>query len=926
MSAISTFKYISKKKFTDSICIITPDLVGFVRNGGVGTACTEFSKVLAKNGIDVTVLFSQVGALAGGSEAIDEAKASYRRHSIELVIAEEWGGEASLSSCFPPNPLLRMSRIIHEWLKEQQFDLVLFMDWQGNGYYPLMARQAGLAHQQHGAFAVICHGPSLWSDLGNGTRRRDPLDAITYFIERRSIEMADLAISPSRYLLQWMHERGFKLPSRTLVRPNLLETPLSTRAAETPEEVVFFGRLEYRKGIVQFCSAIDRLVARGEVPKQVVFLGKLGFVGEEHAAIYLARRSRGWPMPVEILSRLGQPEALDVLKARRCVAVIPSTVENSPYTVYECLMAGVPVIARDVGGIAELYAPEHHKTHLFNDNPNSLADKLADALSGRLPKARLSFSPEENYRQWTEELPALVEKIKTEHTRKLASESQPLVSICLTHYRRPKLLLQAVQGILTQTYQNIEVILVDDGSNEPETALTLSQLEAHPSTQDWHIKRVTNGFPGRARNLAAAEANGAYLLFLDDDNVAKPTMVETLVTAGAQSGADIVTCFAAVFEGDDTPGAESKVVDTYMPVGGALGYALAGNAISDTSALIKRNLFDELNGFTEDYGIGHEDFELFLRAALKEKNILVVPEALYWYRRQTSSIGSATPHSANRSRSFRPFLEYFGPDMVELLVVMHGLVDSPAPEEPHNEQVMHESLTALKQHDPDSWQSIDIASSVLAASGATALAKQLLSQVSESTPNAQLRHLRVGLIDALQSTNINRLKYIFRQARGMDNSSLLELVSLASRIAWNQRLPFTADLMKYWISLDTGDLEPRLLLVEALGENGQTGEAFRNFAEALKVADHLYRKKRPDVDAAIIKGGFEMGLEHYAIHGLHENAPWPNVLNFRRIANQLYCSLEGKYLSGSQEFSKLIHLSFSVFSTGKKIHVSDKNL
>ncbi|WP_198154964.1 glycosyltransferase [Oceanibaculum pacificum] len=885
--------------------------MGIVRNGGIGTACTELSKAFAADGAAVTVLFSQVGALTRWRE-LEEVKASYYCQGIDLVVAEEWADCAAQSNIFPPHPLLRMSRIVHDWLKEQEFDVVLFMDWQGMGFYPMMARRAGLAHRQHGVFAVICHGPTLWSDLGNTSRRRDPLDAITYFIERRSIEMADAIFSPSRYLLEWMRGRGFRLPKRVLVQPNLLVTPALVPAQSPPEEVIFFGRLEYRKGLVQFCSAIDCLVAHRKAPKRVVFLGKFGFVGEEHAALYIARRSRDWPMPVEILSRLNQPEALRILTQRRCLAVVPSIVENSPYTVYECLMAGVPVIARDVGGIAELYAPEHRETHLFSDNPNDLADRIGTALSGRLPEAKLSFSPADNRAQWVEGLLTLVSKIKLQRSRKKLPEVQPLVSLCLTHYRRPKLLLQAVRGILAQTYCNIQVILIDDGSAEPETDELLAKLETHPETMGWLIKRVTNGFPGRARNLAAAEARGEYLIFLDDDNVAKPELVESLITAAIRSGADIVTCFASVFEGNDMPGPNTKIIDSYLPVGGALGYALAENSISDTSALIKRSVFREIGCFTEDYGVGHEDFEFFLRAILQEKDILVIPEALYWYRRQASSLGSVTPQAANRSRSLRAFLDHFGPDMAELLVVAHGLL-VPTREKSRDDNEDN-NLAILAQRDPDSWQSIDAAASILVSRNVMELGKQILLQVPESAPGAEIRRLRADAIEAIRLGEGKLLNDILVQARQLGEIPLREIASWTAKIAWTRCSLFAVDLLLLWTHIDSHALEPRLLLTEALNANGKIEKAFQAFIEAIKTADYEYRATRPDIDAAVVRGEFKMGLVHYERHGQYENAPWPKKERFQYLAEHLKNSLGDRSIAGSQDFVEFLRLSFAVFA------------
>ena len=102
-------------------------------------------------------------------------------------------------------------------------------------------------------------------------------------MERRSVELADTVICGSAHLLGWMHEAGYALPERSFVWPNVFRAPDASPAAGAARaardgvalsEVVFFGRLEPRKGLVLFIDAMDRLVRQGRAPARVTFLGK----------------------------------------------------------------------------------------------------------------------------------------------------------------------------------------------------------------------------------------------------------------------------------------------------------------------------------------------------------------------------------------------------------------------------------------------------------------------------------------------------------------------------------------------------------------------------------------------------------------------------------------------------------------------------
>jgi GT2 family glycosyltransferase/glycosyltransferase involved in cell wall biosynthesis len=913
------------------ICIVTPDLRGFVRNGGVGTACAELALALASTGHEVTVLFSQTGAHEISPDERGRLLADYRAAGVEVVIAEIWartaGGTAFVATLaegqqYPHHPLLRMSRIVHGWLGQCiSYNLVLFMDWQGAGFYAQTARRGGFAHDRHGAFMVVCHGPTLWSDLGNAARWLDPLDAITYFIERRSIELAEAVISPSAYLLDWLKGQGYRLPRQRRVLPNLLEVPgnrATPAKGNKPNELVFFGRLEYRKGLVQFCAAIDRMIAAGNAPPAVTFLGKFGFVGSEHAALYLARRIKDWPMPVNIVSRMGQAEALVYLIEHNCLAVVPSTVENAPYTVYECLTAGVPIIARQVGGIPELYDQASRQSHLFDDNPASLAALMTRALKGDLPAAHLGFDPVEAYRQWTEELPKLAARLAKSRRKSqsaAAAAGAPLVSLCLTHFQRPALLKQALAGIERQDYPAIEVILVDDGSADRASLDYLASLEPQFKKRNWTIIHTDNGFPGRARNLAAAASNGKYLLFMDDDNVPMPGMVRAYVRAAEMSGVPIVSSFSAVFKGTSAPDHEVRIAETYMPVGGGIGYALYGNALADNNALIEVGCFRRLGGYTEDYGLGHEDMELFLRAALAGDEILILPEPLYWYRQSVGTINNATPDAANRSRSLRPFLEHQRPDMVELLVVAHGRGDIPLPQTETGSTADflrgHERI--LHDYDPNSWQATDAAALTLASQGRFALAAGMLAQLPPDQPKAEIRAVMAAAFQQLAEGSVVALPEVLA-AGELTEGQHLELLSLFTQLVAQQDPSQAQGLAMAWCRQQPEALTPYLLLLEALLPAGNLEQVLRVYLAALVAAERQYRQRRPDIDQAVVRGDFASGLEHYARHGRAEQAPWPEVQRFAHLTAGVRGLLADRVVSNANKDGAMINAAFTAFA------------
>ena len=883
------------------ICIVTPDLLGPVRNGGIGTANTFLANELAASGHKVSILFSQCGTTATGS---GPWSASYRQRGIEVVVAAEWANQRGHINVQPAHAPLAMAHAVHEWLAEQDFDAVILTEWQGHGFYALQAKRCGLRFA-HTAFITQIHSPSLWHATNNADLPTDPMQSLTYFMERKSVELADAVISPSVYMLDWVSRHGFNRPASSFVQPNLLEVdaPVANRARRVlaVNELVFFGRLEYRKGLVQFCDALDRLANLGVAPNSVTFLGKFARVGQEHSGLYIARRAKKWDFPVSVVARLGQAEALNYLSAPGRIAVMPSVADNSPYTVYECLAAGIPFLARDVGGVAELIAAKDRTACLFNDNPNHLAQLFAEVLTRGARRPRLAFDLETNRQAWLEGLPALVRQINQAGSLKKRGKrsATPWVSVCLTHYNRPRLLRQAVASLMEQDYPNLEVILVDDGSPGKEAARVLLSLEADFSRRHWKILRLENGYLGKARNQAVREARGEYLLFMDDDNVARPNMVSRFVQAAVSSGADLVTAVFDVFSGDKAPHGKTPVAERFLPVGDIVSFSVVTNGVGDANSLIRRSLFERLGGFSEDYGLGHEDFELYLRAVLNEAKVSVIPDSLFWYRRNGDSMLSATHAAANRMRSFRPFMDFLPAPMAELAVLAHGLAVERMPRTDRDFVAVNGLLATDQQRlsvgDPDAPETVTALANALMLTGSESMAEAILAELARPPSSGQAECPTAGTVPAIvlaaRQGDVKQLQQlIVRLGKSASAKSAIASACFAALAAIERTTPNAevAKLLSLRLLRAASDsLEANLTAAKHLLAIGNSQVAVNCVCTALALADAAYLRSRPDVAAAVESQHLSCGLEHYYRHGRSEGMQWPESRNFVSVWPQL---------------------------------------
>lgn len=199
----------------------------------------------------------------------------------------------------------------------------------------------------------------------------------------------------------------------------------------------------------------------------------------------------------------------------------------------------------------------------------------------------------------------------------------PEVSVIIPTHNRAAMLLRAVRSVLEQTYQDFELIIVDDGStdNTEENIRQISDLRIA------YIKlEEKSGSSARPRNIGISRAKGKYIALLDSDDEWMPDLLQRLVqkmeTAG--KGVEVVYCGLIVLS------SEGKVTDVLHPRlrGKLWPQMLADCAGSISASLIHRQCFDKAGLFDEGNIIPHWD--MWIRLA-RDFGFDYIPEALALY-------------------------------------------------------------------------------------------------------------------------------------------------------------------------------------------------------------------------------------------------------------------------------------------------------
>jgi glycosyltransferase involved in cell wall biosynthesis len=206
---------------------------------------------------------------------------------------------------------------------------------------------------------------------------------------------------------------------------------------------------------------------------------------------------------------------------------------------------------------------------------------------------------------------------------------KPLVSVVLPTFNRLRYLRPAIESVFEQTFQDWELVVADDGSDE-DTREYLRMLETDPRVRVLYLSHT--GSPAKVRNAGLGHASGKYVAFLDSDDLWLPrklhAQLETLRSHGGCSW-----CYTGFLRVD----ADGRVLPEeqgrrWVPCAGDIfEQLLSGEAsIRTPSVLAARQLLLQAGGFDEAIRSA-EDFDLWMRLALCGE-VAVTDEALIHVR------------------------------------------------------------------------------------------------------------------------------------------------------------------------------------------------------------------------------------------------------------------------------------------------------
>jgi len=617
------------------ICFVSKEVAG-VWGAGIGTYVAEAGKALSSAGHQVWLITKDPGE--------DKRHLLEKLPGFHKVLYNGQGVDPSEDlDFFHGLPHYRYSHLAHLTILAtgEAFDYIEFPDFEAEGIVPIREQKL-MGGYPDTVLGVMLHSPTYECLEFDGQLHRMGYDLRhTCHMEEYAIRNAPFRMSPSTRLLEMVAGRlGLPDPAGTVVRypmelpPGIPDGP-SPKGSLEDLSFLYFGRIEPRKGVQNLVKAFRKFPnLRIKLIGGDTWYDPYGRSFKD----YLRKRA---PRNVEFLDPMPREDLLELVKSVD-VCIFPSLFENFPNVCIEAMGLGRVVVGGRNGGMSEMIVHGESGFLVDGSDPEDIARCIEEDLAGNLGRLpEIGRAAARRIREITDpglyarRIEELVAGARERSSRRVGGDpSSRKVTVVIPFHKGKEWVGEAVDSALGQTHSNLEVLVVNDGSPLPDAREFLEEL----ASRDSRVKVIhkENGGLGSARNKGIEEAEGEYVLFLDDDDVIEPRYAEWAVEAlERRPELAFLAPYTKFFDAYDR-----KVLGYYNPMPFHRDTALIINQFGASGAFFRKSAFLE-NGIRYDEDlIAYEDWALWMDFARKGVEGDVLPRVCYDYRIRKNSMMS----------------------------------------------------------------------------------------------------------------------------------------------------------------------------------------------------------------------------------------------------------------------------------------------
>lgn len=617
--------------------------------GGISTYCYETVCMLEARGHGVTV-FTQDHSISETTEEIQGLSKVVRFNPDKFKTASILGYEANLSYAF--------AEIVKSYIdKDGVPDIIEAQEYMGIAYYLLQFKSLNYPAFRNTKVLITLHSPSfLYLEYNQVIYHRLPY----YWVgemEKFCIVSADMLISPSRYLVEEIKKRMDVSVQEIHVLKNPYQIDQSVNSKTiVKNKIVFFGKLTPQKGCLKLIEYFREIWAKGINIPLIMIGGGNHLYHPEGVDMddFISRKYKSEIRKGQLLL-LGaiKPGDLNAHLSDAHIILVPSLVDNLPYAVLEAMGRGKIVLASLQGGQAEIitnesdgYLFDHQQESSFLNQLQqilSLSDKeLAQVSLNAIQTIRQEYSYDVIYEKKIKLLKQLIETRNREifpfirpikirqGIKQCSAEKEPLISVVVPYYNMGKYVEETILSIKESDHKNSEIIIVNDGSDDPKSIEVLAEMETKFKIRVIHQK---NQGLSIARNTGAYQAKGDYIAFLDPDDTIEPSYYsKALDVLQKYVNVYFVGCWAKYF------GEAKSYWPSFNP---EPPYLLFHNMINSSALVYKKEAFLRAGLNDKEMIFGMEDYESVISLTKAGYQGVALPEALWNYRVRRNSMARA---------------------------------------------------------------------------------------------------------------------------------------------------------------------------------------------------------------------------------------------------------------------------------------------
>ena len=237
---------------------------------------------------------------------------------------------------------------------------------------------------------------------------------------------------------------------------------------------------------------------------------------------------------------------------------------------------------------------------------------------------------------------------------------RPLVSVVIPTHDRPRRVRRAIRSVERQTYEPIELVVVDDCSSQPVSSV----LEREPALERFDLHRLEENRGGSAaRNIGIDAATGEYLAFLDDDDRWKPTKLDRQISALEAAPAEVGLAYTGVVQLG--PDGTVNAVTAGAADGDVTRQLLRRNVVGTISSVVlRRSVLDHVGGLDERFP-SWQDWAFYVRVSEHTRFLALKDPLVVRHNAGTDQLSHA--YETKRNITVPLFVQTFAP-----LAARHG--------------------------------------------------------------------------------------------------------------------------------------------------------------------------------------------------------------------------------------------------------------